>query len=428
MQRDSKKLRVKLCLGTEIRAMFAVERYKEFYSKIHETFGKKLPTPFKLYYYDSDNDLLMVSNQEDYETALSQAEHAIKFFISDTSESLMTTTKYKDDEKKKQDEGTKYCTGEEKMIAPGLTVTSGPEEVIQENASTITTKFTNSRPKEDVNKDDKNTQEMINKFCEDLMSQIRGDFEGLSEEEVINKIKEYTVEQKASIACTENVLETCKILGEKECKTSKKIEELRKSDIMMTEDIMKHAEYKAIFLDDNNWYQYFRYCGGEVNFVWKVKNVGDVTWPNDTEFASDNYNIKPILVGALEPNDTKEIKITIRAPLEEGENTTNFRLFTGGKAFGDETRAIIVATKRPENLTIIPRPEPSPKQKEEEKYQHLIQCIMNCLQVPSAMQSNLIQLIDIFPKKSPDALYGILMLSKNNIQEALDTVFSQSEF
>ena len=87
----------------------------------------------------------------------------------------------------------------------------------------------------------------------------------------------------------------------------------------------------------------------EAEFVktWRVRNSGDVAWPDDTvlAFASDAQMGAPesVEVGAVEPGDTVEVSVEMKAPAEPGRYTGVWRMKTADGFFGTNLSVVIQA-------------------------------------------------------------------------------------
>lgn len=87
----------------------------------------------------------------------------------------------------------------------------------------------------------------------------------------------------------------------------------------------------------------------EAEFVktWRVRNSSDVAWPQDTvlAFSSDAQMGAPesVEVGAVEPGDTVEVSVEMKAPAEPGRYTGVWRMKTADGFFGTNLSVVIQA-------------------------------------------------------------------------------------
>ena len=87
----------------------------------------------------------------------------------------------------------------------------------------------------------------------------------------------------------------------------------------------------------------------EAEFVktWRVRNSGDAAWPQDTvlAFSSDAQMGAPesVEVGAVEPGDTVEVSVEMKAPAEPGRYTGVWRMKTEDEFFGTKLTVVIQA-------------------------------------------------------------------------------------
>lgn len=87
----------------------------------------------------------------------------------------------------------------------------------------------------------------------------------------------------------------------------------------------------------------------EAEFVktWRVRNSGDVAWPDDTvlAFSSDAQMGAPesVEVGAVAPGDTVDVSVEMKAPAEPGRYTGVWRMKTADGFFGTNLLVVIQA-------------------------------------------------------------------------------------
>lgn len=84
--------RLKLTFEAENRILNVTPHFDELIRKAKDLFKEKLPQTFKVFYYDTDNDLITVTNQADYDYAIKQAQGQLRFYISDNADTVKQST------------------------------------------------------------------------------------------------------------------------------------------------------------------------------------------------------------------------------------------------------------------------------------------------------------------------------------------------
>ncbi len=81
--------KVKVSLNNENRILNAPKNYEVFVDKLKDLFGSKLSPTVKLYYKDTDGDLIIVSSQQDYELSFEQQSGKPRFYLAESAETIM---------------------------------------------------------------------------------------------------------------------------------------------------------------------------------------------------------------------------------------------------------------------------------------------------------------------------------------------------
>ncbi len=85
-------LQVKLIYKTETKKIKRPTSYQSLCEFSIRSFGT-LPPSFKYFYFDSDNDLITLSNEDDLEEALASETHLLKIYIDEDLQKVKETIK-----------------------------------------------------------------------------------------------------------------------------------------------------------------------------------------------------------------------------------------------------------------------------------------------------------------------------------------------
>ena len=428
--------RLKVTLGNEIRMILPAESLAIVQSKIKETFDSKLPSGYKVYYLDHENDVILITTQEDYEAAVSQAAETLKLFVSDTSESIResligktsTTSLVKSDE-------------EEFEFVPDI---NKPKHEPQQ-------------PKEDVKEPPK--QELIEKFAEQIKFMIKQELLKVPETEIETRMSTLMLSTSAvgqpqpsfntalssdmnyschickvcpiksvvykCLTCSEYYL--CAVCEERfghdhpllkyRMKKEVKVPVPAPAPVPVPASVLEEFNdvYRAEYFDDNGTKLHRVIPNQQLTISWVVKNTGKTDWPSDTIFAATSGSLELVKIcniGAVKAGEYKRFETAIKTNKSAGKYTGFFHLVCSGYSkFGPRIKAMV---------SVITEDKPGLSK----DLKNLL--ILSKLCVPKSMEENMLKLLDMCDGADPAVLFTMLKKSGNNVQEVANEIFSKS--
>ena len=82
------KQKVKVYLGIEAKLLILQSTYADMTKKVCSSFGSKLPSKYSLFYYDSDEELITIDTEDDYETFITSEQKSFKLFVGENGEEV----------------------------------------------------------------------------------------------------------------------------------------------------------------------------------------------------------------------------------------------------------------------------------------------------------------------------------------------------
>lgn len=310
--------RVKITFENDNRIISTPKTFAEFSSKAADIFSLSSLKNFNVYYMDADGDLIIVTNQDDYELAFEQADSKLHFYIGVSTETV-----------------------KESIISRPSTMEKVGDKAIPK-CSIVQSEYTEEKISPPL---DHSTYACLG--CDGAKTNKKGtkpcricSGTGRIPQDFIDKLKD--------IAKSELMAE---ISSRMEVARTQIIEEQKKPQQTLAKSIPEPMVYKIdppkkdvpvyrmARISESLKDGYKTTPGAVFEKVWVVKNTGTTAWPESTEFkrnSGDPIEATASHVGAVKPGEEATIKVTVKAPKEPGRYASFFRLtHSQNKAFGE---------------------------------------------------------------------------------------------
>lgn len=309
--------RIKLTFENDNRILSTPATFSDFSSKVMQTFSLPNLDNFNIYYMDADGDLIIVTNQDDYELAFEQADGKLHFYVGASTDKV-----------------------KESIIAKPAAM----EQVSIPKCSIVQSEYTeNKAPMQDMEAssyaclgcEGRKTNKKGTKPC-----RICGGT-GMIPQAFIDKLKDIAKsELMAEIGSRIEVARTQVVEEQKKVEKVNMAKSIA-NPIVYKIDAPKKAEpgFKVTSKSESLKDGYETAPGAIFEKVWVMKNTGVIAWPESTVFkktSSDQIEANTAHVGSIKPGETAEIKITVKAPVKPGHYACFFRLtYDNNKMFGE---------------------------------------------------------------------------------------------
>ncbi len=443
-----KSLRLKLSLSNETHSLLPPKAYSDLILKLRDVFGKRLPSGFRMYYFDPEGDLILVTTQDDYEAALLQARGSLKFYIDTCAESVRQSVVLVNHSAVEQPEDARFefvnleePTGKSKES----TLVIPEEEKTKQPALCPNCK----KPKTTCSCGCVSDKEaLIEQFAEQIKSMVKLELSRMPASEIESRMGTMLLSQSAAAPVEIPAEQTCTVCGKSpiqpviyKCVICPKLYlcEACEHDSVHEHPLMKvrlpagakqkegYTEmYKAEFFDSNGRVDHPATPGQTLHLDWIARNVGARDWPAGTEFVQVGgfkMNAKPYAVGTIKSGAFVRFRLDITASLLDGTYTTFFQLQCNGHGlrradtrFGQKVSATVVVSKEKVAAAAVADPESGEE--------NGLGLLMARLGVPRGMQGNMVKLMELCADKEPMVLFRALRQAGNNLQKAADSVFT----
>lgn len=305
--------RIKLTFENDNRILSTPATFAEFSSKIMQTFSLSHLDNFNVYYMDADGDLIVVTNQDDYELAFEQADGKLHFYIGTSTDKVKKSIVSKPPP---MEETISKCS----IVQSEYTEDEVPRSEIE--ASTYAC----------LGCEGKKTNKKGTKPC-----RICGGT-GMIPKPFIDKLKDIArSELMAEIGSRIEIARTQIVEEQKKVNIVKSVA----NSVVYKIDAPKKPElgFKASSVSETLNDGYETTPGATFEKVWTMKNSGVSAWPESTIFkktSNDQIEASTAHVGSIQPGETTEIKITVKAPAIPGHYACFFRLaYDKNRMFGE---------------------------------------------------------------------------------------------
>jgi len=299
--------RLKVTFGNDNRMMSSPKTFAEFSTKVKEVFSLSSLDNFNIYYMDSDGDLIIVTNQDDYELAFEQADKKLHFYIGTSTEKVKESIVLKP---AVMEQASKNSISKCDIVQ---------SEYAEDNNLELTASTYNC-----LGCDGKRTNKKGNKVCRICSGT------GKVPQTFIEKLKEIArSELMAEISSRMEITRT-QIEEKKKAEVPQLAKPIPQSVIYKIETSKNPIPtFKASNISESLKDGYKTTPGTIFEKVWVIKNTGTNTWPQSTEFKmvqGDPIEATADHVGAVKPGEIVNIKVIIKAPQKAGRYASFFKL------------------------------------------------------------------------------------------------------
>eukprot|EP00826_Nyctotherus_ovalis_P058413 TRINITY_DN8025_c0_g1_i14.p1 TRINITY_DN8025_c0_g1~~TRINITY_DN8025_c0_g1_i14.p1 ORF type:complete len:353 (+),score=63.48 TRINITY_DN8025_c0_g1_i14:110-1168(+) len=282
-------------MGEAVYTLLKLPSFAELAQKVSTLFKTYCPENYKLYYRDADNDLIVVTNQEDYDLALSQSGSELVLYASGSAENacaLIQSTAPKFSPVQ-----SCYVSVETELLDTYACLECKGRKTNRKGTKRCRVCEGSGRVPED--------------FLESIRNVIRTELPAALGQQFTVAVSQLIESKKESIS---------KGL---ELTTSKSKDNKKKLDLRSS--MHKEASLSNFHLEP----------GEEFKQLWTLRNTGTDSWPADTTLNNVNgYNLQAVAtpVGEIKPGNTVSILITGTAPSKPGRYVAYYQLTHGKNA------------------------------------------------------------------------------------------------
>jgi len=352
--------RIKLTRESENRIINAPTNFTELSSKILTLFNIQSNSSFKLYYQDPEGDLIAVTNQEDYELAMSQTHGQLRFYIGENAENVTKSIINKPILPKETDEPRKFDMVESNYIVEPLAKKPEPMKIDVEKPELIKPKIQESNV--DIYACFACNGTKVNKSGKKPCKICSGT--GKIPESYLAKIRD-SVRHELISECDSQVFIAASAIAENQKKLIKppqpdiiKEKSPAKSESTTVYSINPGKKDKlpplAKTMSETLKDGYKVLPNSSFSKMFVIKNTGKAPWPKDTRFvqvSGDQVNAVASPVGEVPPGEIISITVNITAPNKEGRYVPNFKLICGeNEKFGEQPWVDFIVTNNAEEV------------------------------------------------------------------------------